>query len=449
MWQGTAKLLGISLLLTGCVSHVALTQKDRVAPIELHQKNHLNPPASPSVWQALHEPVLNELIDHAYAYANDLKVAKTQYDWAVSQYESAWSSLQMTMSPSVTYSTGNVAHNHVKFPDYSRYSLSSSFTIDLWGAERYALKAQLASVYAHARAFEEQRILLNNAIAHTYLAMLGIQAQESLQQEKLTLLSQQKAYAQSHHHHGLSTSIEVASQTIHHLEGEIHLTQLAHLKELYYRTLAQLTSYPEELLKEKLSRRPLPPLPHVSALTMPLETVRARPDVQFFEYRYLKASMEDIATQRAWYPNVSLSHVLNLFYAPGNYSAQPWSLSALFATKALNPSSMKASDAQAKASVRHAHAEWMRAMEHALHDLHIASSAYHAHEKQWRQEREKTKHLEQKNLLISQRAAHGLTGPMDAITENLALLKQKTQEIDSQIEAYQALSTLYQSLGLS
>ncbi len=173
-------------------------------------------------WKGFGSPVLEKLIDDAQK--NNPGIIGTeerlkQAERALSgQHDSLFPELSLSASTGRTLSggTGDALPNGTPETtrDSTSLSLSTSYTVDLWGATAARYRANVASFIGTKYDADLARIQLSANVARSYFNLLSIRSRVDIARENLDIAEQVQRIVQARYDNGLLRQFDVTQQNI-------------------------------------------------------------------------------------------------------------------------------------------------------------------------------------------------------------------------------------------
>jgi multidrug efflux system outer membrane protein len=262
-------------------------------------------------WLRFDDPLLGRLVVQALAANTSVRGAQAALRQARALRDVAAAALWPTLGSAVlaqrSRSGGNPAVNNF------RAGFDASWELDIFGANRSALDASDATVQASAANLGDVQVSIAAEVALDYITLRGAQAQLAIAADNLDSQLATLQMSQWRLQAGLTGSLEseqalsLAEQTRARLPAlRSGVEQLAH-------ALAVLTGQPPATLASVLATPTAVPQPaNDLVLSIPVETLRQRPDVRAAEYQVTAAAARVAQADAALLPNFQLGGSLGL-----------------------------------------------------------------------------------------------------------------------------------------
>jgi len=254
-------------------------------------------------WQRFHDELLAELVGQAIARSTDVETAQARLRQARALRDEAAAALWPTLNATgaVQRSTGASAQAGNLF----QAGFDASWEPDVFGGARHALQASEADVRSTAATLGATRVSVAAETATAYLQLRGTQARLAIARDNLESQQQTLQLTQWRSEAGLASSVDVEQARAAAEQTRAQLPPLAASIVQSEHALAVLTGQaPVELQSRLAPAAPLPQLEAGSALAIPAETLRQRPDVQAAELSVRAAAFRVAQADAARMPAV-------------------------------------------------------------------------------------------------------------------------------------------------
>jgi outer membrane protein, multidrug efflux system len=239
-------------------------------------------------WSYFNDPLLNQLVSTALQANTNIVGAQASLRQSRAQRDVAaaglWPSLGSSASVQRGKSGGNSAVNSFKV------GLDASWELDIFGANRSALSSSEALVEASAATLGGSQVSVAAEVALAYIALRNAQARLAIARNNLATQAETLQLTQWRLQAGLVTSQEAEQARASSEQTRAQLPALQTSIDQNSHALAVLTGQPPAALSVMLgSVQPVPQVSNNLALSMPMETLRQRPDVRAAEYQVTSA----------------------------------------------------------------------------------------------------------------------------------------------------------------
>lgn len=262
-------------------------------------------------WSNFNDPLLNQLVSTALQTNNNIVGAKASLQQSRAQRDVAdaglWPSLGGSASVQRGKSGGNSAANAFKV------GLDASWELDVFGANRSALSSSEALAEASAATLGSTQVSVAAEVALAYIALRSAQARLAIASNNLETQAETLQLTQWRLQAGLVTTQEAeqARASSEQTRAQLPALQTSIAQNSY--ALAVLTGQPPASLSNMLSAvQPVPRVSNTLALSMPMETLRQRPDVRAAEYQVISAFAQVSQANAELAPSFKLGGSLGL-----------------------------------------------------------------------------------------------------------------------------------------
>lgn len=415
----------------------------------------------PQWWKIYADPALERLVEEALASNHDIVAATARIAEARAQVMLADAeqdpTLTATFTPSITRSTQRGAN---PLPPGSRVTtrnnvlrLNASYEIDLWGKLRGATAAARADLLASEYARNTVRNALAADVAHSYFALLALDAQIASARRTLetreAVLKLQQLRMQS----GVSSEFEVRQVEAELASVQALLPQLEGERGRQQNALAVLLGRsPRALVEGQVALgSPKAPADMVVPAGLPSELLLRRPDLRDAEQRLIAAHARIGVARAAYYPSISLTGFLggesrslsDLFSGPARiFSFAVDLLQPVFGGKRIGASVdvARAQEEQLLAQYRQAIASAFRDVQDALIAQQSARSIVEA-------EGRRIGALQSSLALARLRYDNGISSQLEVLDAERNLLQAELDRAEAERSQRAAVVDLFKALG--
>ena len=411
----------------------------------------------PRWWLSYNDPVLDQMIEQAFAYNHDLGVAIAQMDDAAAQARIARNS----MLPSVNASgsgaraqTSNYSSGLGALGNSYSVGASLSWELDLWGRLRNSNKVAVSSYLASTYNQEAVRLSIAALVAQTYFQLLAADsslklAQETEQSRKETFNIQTQSF-----NAGNLSMLEVDQARSEWDSARLSVEQQALAVKTTEAALSVLLGQtPSEFLQGHPRGLALNSViaPKNIPIGLPSDILLRRPDVAAAEQSLIAANANIGVARAAYFPSIGLT---------GNLGSQSYGLSKLFtgaagtwsfvgnlAAPIFNFGSTQANVNSANARQRQALENYQKTVQTSFQDVLNSLRTTESMQVQSTIQRDQVKTSKEALHLAQLRYDNGYSGYLDLLDTQRNNFAVQMQAINTQLNYLNATINLYKALG--
>lgn len=323
----TALSFGLLAALSGC-----MVGPDFEAPRAATPQAYLNdspagsPPfvsgdaVDPQWWTSFNDPVLTQLETLAVQQNLDLQIATQRLLEAEAQAQIQGAQLYPNLGVNAAYSRNMLSENSPTgmfgkaFPAVTQpynlyqYGLQTMFDLDLWGKNKRAVEAAVAS----ARASEEARraALLNvqASVATNYIQLRGTEAVLDITQKNLDSANQLVQLTIERQQAGLTTALDVANAKATAAQISSQIPRLVAQRDGLINQIGMLLGQtPDGLPQNLVTSAPVPLTPPNVPVGLPSDLLTRRPDVREAMQDLHSATAQIGVAKAAFFPDITLT----------------------------------------------------------------------------------------------------------------------------------------------
>jgi NodT family efflux transporter outer membrane factor (OMF) lipoprotein len=290
--------------------------KAAVAPqwIDAGDKRVRSDPADLSRWWGVfNDPVLNDLVYHAYMQNITLKEAGARILAARANLAIARGELfPQTQTSTGSYQRIETSANpnfpitH-KFFDQWNYGFNLAWELDFWGRFRRAVIAAQDQVDFSVEDYDDALVTLIGDVASNYVTMRQTQQQIELAKANVQLQAEILKIVQARFQQGTTSELDVdqAQSTLSQTEATIPAFEIT-LRQSQ-NALCTLLGIPPMDLQACLNKGPIPAAPPEVVVGIPAQLLERRPDIRRAERSAAAASEQIGIAISDWYPHISIT----------------------------------------------------------------------------------------------------------------------------------------------
>lgn len=273
-----------------------------------------DPRALAGWWRNFDDPLLADLVERALEANTTVGVAEA----ALRQARALRDVQSARLAPGIDAS-GSAQRARVgdtRAANRFDVGLDAGWEIDLFGANRSAVRAADADALGAQANVDGTRVSLAAEVALVYVELRGLQARLAIARENLRAQAETLQLAQWRAQAGLATSIEVEQARAASEQTAAGIPSLESAILQARHALAVLIGQPPGASVPELAglaeARPVPRVGSELALAFPAETLRQRPDVRAAEHRVSAALARVDQADALRYPSLRIGGSLGL-----------------------------------------------------------------------------------------------------------------------------------------
>ncbi|AOA59964.1 hypothetical protein BFG52_10315 [Acinetobacter larvae] len=286
-------------------------------------------------WRGFNDPVLNQLLEQAFAANQDMAIAAQRMVQARAQRDLVASRRQWQVGGQIDLKSQRSAKALQDPPGIGgsqsyRLGLDASWEIDVFGRQRRALEAADAELDAFMADQQTVKLLVLAEVANRYIELRRIQQHIQLAQQEQKILAQLETFARKSYQQGLASRLPLQQAEIEKQILQAKQAQLAADEaETGHAIAVLLGGFSQDIqqsLQQNYAQLPqLPPLPE----TVPSQMLQHRPDIRAAERRLAAASAQIGVADAERFPRFVIplslgsaaSHFADLFSADSIFAA--------------------------------------------------------------------------------------------------------------------------------
>lgn len=279
--------------------------------------NAADPDGIETWWVSLEDPVLDELVQRAFASNLDLAVAVQRVRQAAAIRGISAGERFPDLDGTGSYSRERQGQNG--FPalsepeEFESFALGLEFgwELDVWGRVRRLVESADADLAATVEDLHDVRLILAAEVVAEYVGFRTAQARLQVAEQNIEIQRQSLELTRTRFENGAAPQLDVAQAetNLANTEAELPLFR-ADERDSLLRLAVLLGQGPSTLLDELTEPEALPVPPSQIAVGVPADVLRRRPDVRSAE-RTLAAEVARIGVELGdLYPRFTLSGTL-------------------------------------------------------------------------------------------------------------------------------------------
>jgi len=265
-------------------------------------------------WRVFNDHTLNTLIDQARQQNLTVRTAGLRIAESRAQLALAvgmkWPQVQTVFGQAtavrISGSAANVASIDRSYAEYQA-GFDVSWELDFWGRYQNMQRAEAARYFATIADYDNALVTLCAEVARTYVLIRAFETRIALAEKNVRLQQEGYRIAEARFRYGATPELDVAqAKTL--LESTMESIPRYQLGLLQARNaLSTLLGQPPGKVQQLLGPpRGIPVAPTTTAIGMPAELLRRRPDIRSAEFAALEQSARVGVATADLYPRISL-----------------------------------------------------------------------------------------------------------------------------------------------
>lgn len=461
-------IVAMALLLGGCWS---LAPRYERPPIELPaqwsgSEDRSSAAISVQWWKIYTDPMLDQLIEEAFAHNANLALAVARVDEARALAGFARSELFPLLDAGADRSrTQSSLRTNIPLPpggerktDSYRAGLNVSYELDLWGRLRDASGAARAELLATQAAHETVRLALAAEVTQGYFALRAYDEQIAATRRSIETRGEALALQKLRYEAGVISEFEYRQLEAEVLAARAQLPIIERSRAQQENALALLLGKSPRVIYSGATIEALAPSDAAPTLLasivppgLPSELLLRRPDLVEAEQRLIGAQARIGVARAAFFPSISLtgfygseSAVLSdLFTGP----AGSWRVAAALTQPIFGFGRASRLLEAANARQRQAVAQYQRAIQNAFREVRDAIITQTKTREQFEAEDQRVAALSQSLHLAELRYRNGITSQLEMLDAERNLLGARLNRSEALRAQRAAIAELFKSLG--
>ncbi|WP_330083276.1 efflux transporter outer membrane subunit [Methylocystis iwaonis] len=314
----------LSTLSAGCaVGPDFATPQAPIADAWIEWRNHSlksGPAEYRDWWRVFHDPVLDRLIDAAYAQNLTLLSAGTKVLQARAELGVAIGELfpqKQALSISTSYNrssnatTPSQGGNSSKLGNFwaDNWSAAAVWELDFWGKFRRGVESADATYLASIASYDDVLVTLLADVAQTYIGIRTLERQIAIARENITRQREAVRIARDRYKGGAATMLDVHQAENVLATTEATVPQLTLQLRTGQNALAVLLGMAPGEIGAMLapSSGKIPSAPDKVVVGVPADLLRRRPDIRAAELKAAAQSAQIGVAQAELYPAISIT----------------------------------------------------------------------------------------------------------------------------------------------
>ena len=412
-------------------------------------------------WELYNDPELNALEEQVSISNQNVLMAEAQYREAKDAIRVARAAFFPTVSvgPGITsglnssalLSSSSTTTGIIGNGTRSTFAIpfDFSYTVDVWGAIRRAIRASAETAQADDALLENARLMYQSELAQDYFNLHGLDGDEDLLERTVKSYEDYLKLTQDRFASGVASGGDLALAETQLYTTTAQLVDLNVMRTQYEHAIAMLTGKPPSELS--IPRKILRNAPPVIPVAVPSALLERRPDIASVE-RQMAAANEQIGiAQAAYYPTISLSasaglqgsSLLNLFSWPARF----WSVGPVLSETLFDAGRRRGVLLEAEDAYDATVANYRLTVLTSFQQVEDALSALHFLEDEMNVEAKAVEAAERSLTIATAQYKAGTTDYLTVITTQALALQDERSEVDLLTRRITESVILVQALG--
>ncbi|WP_316199214.1 efflux transporter outer membrane subunit [Bradyrhizobium sp. SZCCHNS2002] len=441
----------LPLLLTACAVGPSYKKPDFKAMPDQWLENVSVPDVSAlnlPWWRALHDPVLNKLVDTALANNGDLKVAMARVEEARAERLAAQAALLPNVNGKVNAVRGNTGTNTIdRTANLFDSEFDASWELDIFGGGRRAAEAARATLQSRRASVHQVQVSLLAEVVRNYVDYRRLEQQIKLTQENLAAQQSTLVAVREQVKEGVASLLDLSRVESQAGTTEADIPDLTSQLVSSRNNLAVLAGMTPEQVLPYLASEPLPTVTPKLVLSTPASVIASRPDVQVAERDLAAATANQGVALSNWFPKVNLAGLFGLQHLAGIPSFQAWNVGGTIQLPIIDFGRVRAMVRQADARQQEALATYEQTIRAALADVESSLTAYaKARDREVILEKA-AKASRQAEELARIQYKEGIASLLDVLDAQRQRLETETTLVAAKANVGKTYAALYKALG--
>jgi NodT family efflux transporter outer membrane factor (OMF) lipoprotein len=317
LWVRLAVLAALCLVQTGCTVGPDYVRPTAVVAddwVESADGERVEPEKAPPTewWKVFGDPVLDGLVERAYAQNLPLRVAGVRVLQAMAARGIAVGGLfPQVQELSGDYTRAKASGNGPPVPSYSstwRMGLDAAWELDFWGKFRRSIESSDAELDASLANYDAVVVSLVAEVALTYVEIRTLQLRIKIAEENVEQQERSLELAVDRFEAGSTSKLDPTQVRSLLAETRAAIPSLGlQLKQAAYRLSFLLGTTPGDILSELGNPLKIPAAPSSVAVGIPADLLRRRPDIRLAERQAAAQSARIGVAEAEMYPAFFLS----------------------------------------------------------------------------------------------------------------------------------------------
>lgn len=395
----------------------------------------------PRWWTAFGSPVLNNLIERALAYNNDLAAATQRVEQARAQAKIAGAELWPAIGLAGDFDS---THNDLGQTQRKTGQLSVAYEVDLWGANRAKRDAGQARLLGEVFARDALQLVLMADVAQAYFNLLAIQERKRIAGEFLQNVDNVLVIVEARFQAGAISAVDLAQQRTERASAQASLDLVIQQQLLAENTLAILLGQSPQRFSVATGSLTELQVPLILP-RQPSSLLQRRPDVRQIEMQ-LRAANADIGIALAgFYPKLQLN--LDMILANPQPAGLALAMAANLAQPLFQGGRLEGGLESARARNAELAENYQQTLLTAFKDVEDAAVVRQQADLRLRALAEAVNKADEAYRIAQDQYRVGAIDFQTLLNTQRSLLTAKNNQVQAQLDLFVSLAQLYKALG--
>ena len=429
------------MLLTGC-NLVPRFEAPRVDTPSGWRENAPNPAGEidPRWWLSFGSGELNQFIEQALRYNNDLAAAAQRVEQARAQAKIAGAGLWPAAAMSGDYAG---THNNLGEVQKKSGQFTVAYEVDLWGANRARRDAGAARALSEAFARDALKLVVMADVGQAYFNLLAVRERKRIADTFLLNATEVLAVVEARFQAGAVSAVDVAQQQAEVAGARANLDLLIQQRILAENTLSILLGQAPQAIDNAVLFADIA-LPGIQS-QQPAALLRRRPDLRRIEMQLHAANAEVGIALAAFYPKLQLN--LDTLLANPQPAGMAISMAANLAQPLFQGGRLEGGLADARARNAELAEIYRQALLTALKEVEDAAAIRGNSQRRMQALAEAVDKAAAAYRLSEEQYRVGAIDYQTLLNTQRSLLSARNNQVQARLDVLVALVQLYKALG--